>query len=90
MLVKVTDIKGNDRWINAAYVRLIRWRSNRTEIWVAGNTTAILIDRPLDEVAEVLNAAMPVMDLFPRGGSESGGDGGLDGSDPTSFLTLLG
>ena len=85
MLVKVTDIKGNERWINAAYVRLIRSRANRTEIWVLGNTTAIMVDRPLDEVAQVFNAAMPLIDLFPK----DSGDGG-DGNDPTGFLTMLG
>jgi len=83
MLFKVKDIKGDERWINPTYVRLIRRRKNKTEIWVAGNNVAIYIDRELDEVAAVINAALPLTESIP-------GDTGSIPDDTAAMLTLLG
>lgn len=81
MLFKVRDIKGNDRWINPIYIRLVRWRRNKTELWISGNNVAIIVDRPLDEVANVVNAAMPIVDALPAESPEA--------ADQTAMLTML-
>lgn len=83
MLFKVKDIKGDERWINPTYVRLIRSRKNKTEIWVAGNNVAIYVDRELDEVAAVINAALPLSESLP-------GDLGTTPDETAAMLTLLG
>jgi len=83
MLFKVTDIKGDDRWINPTYVRLIRWRRKKTELWIAGQNHAIYVDRPLDDVASVVNAAMPLVDAVP------GELGGGPTDDQVAMLTML-
>ncbi|MEM9066326.1 MAG: hypothetical protein AAGB51_12640 [Planctomycetota bacterium] len=84
MLFKVTDIKGDTRWINPTYVRLIRERKNRTEIWVAGNSVAIYVDRPLDEVANVINAALPLSEDLTLEGTSPSPD------ETAALLTILG
>lgn len=81
MLFKVRDIKGTERWINPIYIRLVRWRRNKTELWISGNNMAIIVDRPLDEVANVINAAMPIVDALP---AES-----PDAAEQAAMLTLL-
>ena len=81
MLFKVRDHKGTERWINPTYVRLLRARKDKTEIWVAGQNHAIYLDQPMDKVANVVNAAMPIVDALP---AES-----PDAADQTEMLTLL-
>jgi hypothetical protein len=59
MLVKVIDHKGKERYINAAFVKSIAPRGEQTEIEVSGWAVKIKVDRPADEVATVINAALP-------------------------------
>lgn len=81
MLFKVVDHKGTERWINATYVRSIRSRKDKTEMHVTGETMPIYLNQPLDTVAQVVNAAMPLADLTP--GDAPGA------TDQSDFLTLL-
>lgn len=59
MLVKVIDHKGKERYINAAFVKSIAPKGEQTEIEVSGWAVKIKVDRPADEVALVINAALP-------------------------------
>ncbi len=81
MLFKVRDHKGTERWINPTYVRLLRARKNKTEMHVSGETMPIYLTQPMDTVAQVVNASMPLADL--SAGENPGGD------DDSDFLTLL-
>ncbi len=81
MLFKVRDHKGTERWINPTYVRLLRDRKGKTEIWVAGQNHAVFVEHPMDKVADVVNSAMPIVDALP---AES-----PDAADQTEMLTLL-
>lgn len=59
MLVKVIDHKGKERYINAAFVKSIAPKGEQTEIEVSGWATKIKVDRPAEEVATIINAALP-------------------------------
>ncbi len=63
MLVKLTDSKGTDVWINPVHVRLVRRKGRHTEVFVPFNANwgavSIKTRQPLDEVADLLNAGMP-------------------------------
>lgn len=61
MLVELTDVKGETWWVNPAYVRIMREKKGRTEIWVTGNTSTLKIERPLVEVATEISAALQAM-----------------------------
>ncbi|MEO0482943.1 MAG: hypothetical protein AAF138_04920 [Planctomycetota bacterium] len=58
MLVELTDIKGETWWVNPAYVRVIREKKGRTEIWVTGHTTVIRVERPVAEVVTEISVAL--------------------------------
>jgi hypothetical protein len=62
MLVKVTDLKGKDHWINPLYVKCIRSdRKGRTEIIGSISTMGSLIrtEEPADSLADRISVAMP-------------------------------
>lgn len=60
MLVKVVDHRGKERYVNAAYVKSITPRNDaQTDIEVSGWATKIRVDQPADQVAEIINAALP-------------------------------
>lgn len=59
MLVKVIDHKGKERYINAAFVKSIAPKGEQTEIEISGWAVKIKVDRPAEEVATIINAAMP-------------------------------
>lgn len=59
MLVKVIDHKGKERYINAAFVKSVAPKGEQTEIEVSGWAVKIKVDRPAEEVATIINAALP-------------------------------
>jgi hypothetical protein len=60
MLIKVVDVKGKERWINAVYVKSLMPRGDgQTEIEVSGWAAKVRVAQALDEVARVINQAMP-------------------------------
>lgn len=66
MLVKLTDTKGQDYWINPLYVRgLIQRKRDLTEVHIVLNASpwsginSIKVPMPADELAGVISAAMP-------------------------------
>lgn len=65
MLIHLTDIKGKHFWVNPVHVKLLQeGKKGVTEVvltWGGGWSTnlSIKVDRPLDEIAHQLNAAMP-------------------------------
>lgn len=61
MLVEVTDIKGQAWWVNPAYVRMMREKRGRTEIWVTGHTGVLKTERPIAELVTDISAALQGM-----------------------------
>ncbi len=60
MLVKVIDQKGKQRYINAAFIKSITAKNeNQTEIEVSGWATKTRVNQSADQVAEIVNAALP-------------------------------
>lgn len=64
MLVRLTDIKGNEVWVNPAYVRYVRPHAGKTEVMIPvpskwGIPGPVLTDTPVETVVELLNASMP-------------------------------
>ena len=60
MLMKVVDVKGKVRWVNAAYVKSLAVKGeDQTEIEVSGWATKIRVGQAIDEVAGLVNRAMP-------------------------------
>ncbi|MCC5822483.1 MAG: hypothetical protein LAT64_02770 [Phycisphaerales bacterium] len=60
MLVKVVDHKGKERFINAAFVKSLHPKGDdQADIEISGWATKIRVAQPMDQVAEIINAAMP-------------------------------
>lgn len=64
MLIRLTDTKGNDVWVNPAYVRYVRRHGAHTEVMVQvtskwGVPGPLQTDMSPEQVVEILNAAMP-------------------------------
>ena len=83
MLVKFTDSKGKVLWLNPIHVKVLQEKKDLTEIVVAyspgmGSTT-VKVAMAMDDVAALLNAAMPgLLAMAPddgSGGSDGGGGG---------------
>lgn len=63
MLVRFTDTKGRVVWINPVHVRsLAPKKPDITSVYVSVSTSGfpINVTGPIDEVADMLNAAMPM------------------------------
>ncbi len=63
MLVQVSDNKGKMYWINPLYVRMLKEKGkDRTEVIGVQSTwgTALIVDEPMDSLAERISVAMPV------------------------------
>ena len=59
MLVRFEDTKGKPVWINPVHVRMLRQKRDLTEIQTPGSSTFVKIRMPIDQVADMLNSAMP-------------------------------
>lgn len=60
MLIKLTDHRGKDRYLNPMYVKgLLSKGSNTTEVEVSGWNSKLKVKMPIDDVAAMLNAGMP-------------------------------
>ncbi|MEA5615410.1 hypothetical protein [Nodularia spumigena] len=60
MLVKVIDHKGKERYINAAFIKSIAPKNEtQAEIEVSGWAMKVRVDQTADQVAAVINAALP-------------------------------
>ena len=60
MIVKIIDHKQKTRYVNAAYVKAIHEKGeSKSQLEVSGWATRVTIDQPADQVAEIINAAMP-------------------------------
>lgn len=60
MLVKVVDHKGKERFINAAFVKSLHPKGDdQTDIEISGWATKIRVSQPIDQVAVIINSAMP-------------------------------
>jgi len=90
MLTKLTDVKGVEWWINPIHVKLIREKRGKSEVHMAspsvwGNQSPSLrVPIPADELAAVLNAAMPDMAFVPED------EGGMDDSGGAAAATMIG
>ena len=59
MLVKLTDNKGKDHWINPVYIKmLVPKGADATDVWVSGWGTRIRIPQPAELLADLVGAAM--------------------------------
>jgi hypothetical protein len=60
MLVKVIDHKGKERYINAAFIKSIAPKNEtQAEIEVSGWAMKVRVDQTADQVAAIINAALP-------------------------------
>jgi hypothetical protein len=60
MLVKVIDHKGRERFINAAFIKSVAAKGDdQTEIEVSGWATKVRVNQLADQVAAIVNAALP-------------------------------
>jgi hypothetical protein len=60
MLVKVIDHKGKERYINAAFIKSISPKNEtQAEIEVSGWAIKVRVDQHPDQVAAIVNAALP-------------------------------
>lgn len=68
MLIRLTDHKGRDRYVNAGFVKSVHPKSeNSCDVEVSGWHVKIRVPRPASEVALEVNAAMPGIDSILRG-----------------------
>ncbi|TVQ60285.1 MAG: hypothetical protein EA379_08350 [Phycisphaerales bacterium] len=69
MLVRFTTNKGEDVWVNPIYVRLLTRKRKHTEIVMSQSSLSthgvVRIDAPMEDVAALLNDAMPPMNYLP-------------------------
>lgn len=72
MLVKLTDHKGKERWLNPIYVKsLLAKGPGETEVEVSGWSSKMRIRQNAEDVALAINAAMPdAADYIAAGESE--------------------
>lgn len=79
MLVRLIDTKGRTLWINPVHVKFMREKRTTTEIMMAATWASAPIAKiamPMDEVAELFNAAMPDLSMFvPMDDDASAGGG---------------
>ncbi|MCA9279967.1 MAG: hypothetical protein H6815_12760 [Phycisphaeraceae bacterium] len=87
MLVRFEDTKGKTHWINPVHVKVVaEVKPGRTDIFLTygggwGSNVTIKVNLPADQVADMLNVAMPEVVLgyvtddgrSPLGGASSGG-----------------
>ncbi|HBS28881.1 MAG TPA: hypothetical protein DEB06_05405 [Phycisphaerales bacterium] len=61
MLVRLTDTKGRDHWINPIYIRAVDPRGLQAEVrlgFTIGMSSTLKIDQPAEQVAEAVSAAL--------------------------------
>ncbi len=60
MLIKVTDSRGRDQYINAVYVKAVHPKGfDQCMIEVSGRSTRIRVRQPVETIVEQINEAMP-------------------------------
>lgn len=78
MLVQLTDAEGRETWVNPIHVKVVRTRKGMlggqkgTEVWFSFHATseAVYFSEPPDQVATLLNAAMPPVLLIDTASEE--------------------
>lgn len=80
MLIRLTDIKNLTHWINPIHVKMLRQKKGVTEVFITINPSwvspTIKTRIPIDELADMLNAAMPEgVPFVPDDDHISGGQG---------------
>jgi len=69
MLVRFTDVKGQQVWVNPIHVKMVQEKKKSTEIVFIVSTSfsvvgAIRVEEPVDEVAARISEAMPAVMAF--------------------------
>lgn len=60
MMVKIVDVKGKERYVNAAYIKSVTPKgSDKADIDFGHWSGAVRVDQPAEQVAEVVNASLP-------------------------------
>ncbi len=60
MMVKIVDVKGKERFVNAAYVRSVTPKgAEKADIDFGHWSGAVRVKQPAEQVAEILNSALP-------------------------------
>jgi|GEM_PF-1211314 len=60
MMVKIVDVKGKERYINAAYVRSVSPKgADKADIDFGHWSGAVRVKQPAEQVAEIINASLP-------------------------------
>ena len=69
MLVRFETTKGDEIWVNPLYVRVLVRKRKHTEIVMSQSTLSthgvVRVDAPMDDVATLLNDAMPPVAFLP-------------------------
>lgn len=68
MLVKFTDVKGVNYWVNPLHVKMLREKKGLTEVFIVYNpgwaSPSFKVKQSAEEVAALLDAAMPDAGAF--------------------------
>ncbi|MFK7760454.1 MAG: hypothetical protein AB8C13_10990 [Phycisphaerales bacterium] len=60
MMVKIIDTKGKERFVNAAYIKAVTPKGDdKADIDFGSWSGAVRVNQPAEQVAEVINAALP-------------------------------
>ncbi|MFG0245784.1 MAG: hypothetical protein ACF8MF_07020 [Phycisphaerales bacterium JB052] len=59
MLVGLSDTKGRVHYINAVYVKSVQAKGADSVVEISGRSTKLRVKMPVEQVVELLNAAMP-------------------------------
>lgn len=85
MLVELTDTKGTVYWVNPVHVKALKAKKDgHTEVYLQAVTwgaPTIKVSRPIAEVAEILNSAMPeLLASYPPPDDDGSGSTGTAGA----------
>jgi uncharacterized protein YlzI (FlbEa/FlbD family) len=79
MLVRLTNIKGQDIWINPIHIKAVYAKPKHTEVVITLNPTlgqaSLKVTGSVDEVVEAINLGMPDF-LPPMPPEDESGHGG--------------
>lgn len=79
MLIQLTDAEGRETWINPIHVKVVRTRKGLlggqkgSEVWFSfhGTSEAVYFHEPPDQLATLLNGAMPPVLLIDTASEEA-------------------
>lgn len=91
MLVRLTDTRGRDVWINPIYVRAVRSKSKHIEIIIryssAMGSSLLKVNGSVEEVVEAINVGMPeILSPMPPEDDSGSGSGSVGGAGAAALI----